>query len=216
MTLNNLMVRSQSCWNFGECGVSLHCHRSQVHSSLEWYHLIGSYLNCSFESLLFLHFNCVSLLIWNVLTFKLHTYANWIAWNRTVFDIETLLMLNWIVCISNIIILVIAVFSHYLQLVIICSSICLFIQVFAIFSHYLQLVIICSFISSFILVFAIFSQYLQLVIICSFICSFIQVFAIFSHYLQLVIICSFISSFILVFAIFSHYLHLVIICFSCQ
>ena len=31
MTLNNLMVRFQQCWSFGECGVPLHCHRSQVH-----------------------------------------------------------------------------------------------------------------------------------------------------------------------------------------
>ena len=36
MTLNNLMVRFQQCWSFGECGVPLHCHRSQVHSGLEW------------------------------------------------------------------------------------------------------------------------------------------------------------------------------------
>ena len=36
MTLNNLMVRFQQCWSFGECRVPLHCHRSQVHSGLEW------------------------------------------------------------------------------------------------------------------------------------------------------------------------------------
>ena len=35
-TLNNLMVRFQQCWSFGECGVPLHCHRSQVHSGPEW------------------------------------------------------------------------------------------------------------------------------------------------------------------------------------
>ena len=35
MTLNNLMVRFQQCWSFGECGVPLHCHRSQVHSGPE-------------------------------------------------------------------------------------------------------------------------------------------------------------------------------------
>ena len=28
MTLNNLMVRFQQCWSFGECGVPLHCHCS--------------------------------------------------------------------------------------------------------------------------------------------------------------------------------------------
>ena len=32
MTLNNLMVRFQWYWSFGECGAPLHCHRSQVHS----------------------------------------------------------------------------------------------------------------------------------------------------------------------------------------
>ena len=36
VTLNNLMVKLQWCWSFGECGVPLHCHRSQVHSGLEW------------------------------------------------------------------------------------------------------------------------------------------------------------------------------------
>ena len=36
MTLNNLMVRFQQSWSFEECGVPLHCHRSQVHSGPEW------------------------------------------------------------------------------------------------------------------------------------------------------------------------------------
>ena len=36
MILNNLMVRLQKRWSFGECGVPLHCHRSQVHSGPEW------------------------------------------------------------------------------------------------------------------------------------------------------------------------------------
>ena len=36
MALDNLMVRFQQCWCFGECGVPLHCHRSQVHSRPEW------------------------------------------------------------------------------------------------------------------------------------------------------------------------------------
>ena len=35
MTLNNLMVRFQQCWSLGECGVPLHCHRSQVQSGPE-------------------------------------------------------------------------------------------------------------------------------------------------------------------------------------
>ena len=36
MTLNNLMVRFQQCWSFGECGVPLYCHYSQVHSGPAW------------------------------------------------------------------------------------------------------------------------------------------------------------------------------------
>ena len=36
MTLNNLMVRFQQYWSFGECRVPLHCHSSQVHSGPEW------------------------------------------------------------------------------------------------------------------------------------------------------------------------------------
>ena len=35
MTLNNLMVTLQWFWSFGECGVPLHCHWSQVHFSPE-------------------------------------------------------------------------------------------------------------------------------------------------------------------------------------
>ena len=36
MTLNNLMVRFQWCWSFGECGVPLYYHRFQVHSGPAW------------------------------------------------------------------------------------------------------------------------------------------------------------------------------------
>ena len=36
MTLNNLMVRFQLCWSFGECRVLFHYHCSQVHSDPEW------------------------------------------------------------------------------------------------------------------------------------------------------------------------------------
>ena len=36
MTLNNLMVRFQQCWSFGECGVPLYCNCFQVHSGPEW------------------------------------------------------------------------------------------------------------------------------------------------------------------------------------
>ena len=35
MTQNNLMVRPRLWWSFGECGVPLHCHHSQVHSDPE-------------------------------------------------------------------------------------------------------------------------------------------------------------------------------------
>ena len=35
ITLNNLM-RLHLCSIFGKCGAPLHCHRSQVHSDLEW------------------------------------------------------------------------------------------------------------------------------------------------------------------------------------
>ena len=35
MTLNNLMVRFQWCWGFGECRASLYRHCSEVHSGLE-------------------------------------------------------------------------------------------------------------------------------------------------------------------------------------
>ena len=36
----NLMVRFQWCWSFGECGAPLHCNCSQVHSGPEWLYLI--------------------------------------------------------------------------------------------------------------------------------------------------------------------------------
>ena len=36
MTLNNLMVRFQWCWSFGECGVTLDFHCSQVLPGLKW------------------------------------------------------------------------------------------------------------------------------------------------------------------------------------
>ena len=36
MTLNDLMMRSQECWGFGECGAPFHCHCSQVHSGPVW------------------------------------------------------------------------------------------------------------------------------------------------------------------------------------
>ena len=36
MTQNNLMVRSQWCWSFGEYRAPLHCHRFQVYTDTEW------------------------------------------------------------------------------------------------------------------------------------------------------------------------------------
>ena len=36
MRLNHLTARLQLCWSFEECRVLLHCHRSQIHSDLEW------------------------------------------------------------------------------------------------------------------------------------------------------------------------------------
>ena len=36
MTLNNLIVRFQWCWSFGECGIPLYWHCSHVHSGPEW------------------------------------------------------------------------------------------------------------------------------------------------------------------------------------
>ena len=38
-----LMVRIQF-WNFEECGVTLHCHYSLVHSDPEWYYLLEFHL----------------------------------------------------------------------------------------------------------------------------------------------------------------------------
>ena len=36
MILNNLMVRFQWCWSFGECKAPLHCYCFQVHSGPAW------------------------------------------------------------------------------------------------------------------------------------------------------------------------------------
>ena len=44
MTQNNLMVRLQEFWSFGECGVPRYCHHSKVHSDLESWQLISYYL----------------------------------------------------------------------------------------------------------------------------------------------------------------------------
>ena len=35
-TLNNLIVRFQWYWSYGECAAPLYCHCSQVHSGPEW------------------------------------------------------------------------------------------------------------------------------------------------------------------------------------
>ena len=39
---------------------------------------------------------------------------NWIVWNGTVFDIETVLMLNWIVCYRTVLILTVCKQKLYL------------------------------------------------------------------------------------------------------
>ena len=52
---NNLMVKFQWCWSFGECRAPLNCHCTQVYSGPEWYYLIGSN-------------------VWNKYN-RLHTYA---------------------------------------------------------------------------------------------------------------------------------------------
>ena len=52
-----------------ECGVPLHCHRFQDHSGPEWKHLIG--------------------LIYGSNRTKVCIMLNWIVWNITLFDIET-------------------------------------------------------------------------------------------------------------------------------
>ncbi len=72
MTLNNLMVRFQWCLNFGECGVPLHCHRSQVHSGLN-------------------RTNSILMLKWIV-------WVNGIAWNRNIFDNLTVLTFKLRAC----------------------------------------------------------------------------------------------------------------------
>ena len=36
MALNNLMMWFQYCWSFGNMGVPIYCHRSQVYSGPEW------------------------------------------------------------------------------------------------------------------------------------------------------------------------------------
>ena len=36
MASNNLMLRFQWCWSFGECWVLLHCYCSQIYSGPEW------------------------------------------------------------------------------------------------------------------------------------------------------------------------------------
>ena len=72
--LNNLMVRFQWCWSFGECKVTLHCNYSLVHSGQER-------LPDRVQSMGQIEIDCVLM-------------QNWIFWNRTVFEIETVLRVN--------------------------------------------------------------------------------------------------------------------------
>ena len=68
MTLNSLIVRFQWYWSFGECGAPLHCHRSLIH-------LVAPDRSLSIGQI---ELNCVLMLYW-------------IACNRAVFDIETVI-----------------------------------------------------------------------------------------------------------------------------
>ena len=72
MTLNCLMVRFQQYWSFVECGVPLHCHRSQINKpglvALDKDPIYG--LNRT---------NSILMLNWIV-------WVNWIAWNKNIFD----------------------------------------------------------------------------------------------------------------------------------
>ena len=72
MTLNNLMVRFQWCWSFGEYGVPLHCHSSQVHI---WPWVVAPDRALSMSQI---ELNFVLMI-------------NWIIWIRTIW-------LNWIHC----------------------------------------------------------------------------------------------------------------------
>ena len=75
MTLDNLMVRLQQCWCFGECRILPYCHCSQVHSGDR----VLSMGQIELNSMLIL---------------------NWIVWNRTllIFNcVNKWLMSNWIV-----------------------------------------------------------------------------------------------------------------------
>ena len=72
MTLNNLIVRFQQRWSFGECGVPLHCHCSQVHS--------GPGVVAPDKGPIY-GLNRIN----NILMLKWIVWLNWIAWNRNVF-----------------------------------------------------------------------------------------------------------------------------------
>ena len=72
---DNLMVRFQWCWDFGECRAPLHWHCSQAHSDPVWQHLIGPYLN-----------RTNGILMQNWIVWIRTVCLNWIAWNRNVFD----------------------------------------------------------------------------------------------------------------------------------
>ena len=73
MTLNNLMIRLQWSWGFGECGGLLHCDWSQVYIGPEYGPIYG--LN---------RINCVLMLNWIV--WIRTVWVNWKAWNRNVYD----------------------------------------------------------------------------------------------------------------------------------
>ena len=70
MTLNNLIVRFQQCWSFGECKVPLHCHCSQVQGVVAPdkgpIYGLNRTKPCFFHYTDFLHLNCIFMLNWIV------------------------------------------------------------------------------------------------------------------------------------------------------
>ena len=66
MTLNNLMVRFQSCWNFGKCRVPLYSHQGRMYykSDVRLYSKVLSYLWAGGSwSLTYVYFGSISSLI---------------------------------------------------------------------------------------------------------------------------------------------------------
>ena len=85
-TLNNLMVRFQWCWSFGECGAPFPFYHPQVHSG-PIYGLNRTKM-CTYAELNCFYLNCLTEL--NNLKWKYFwqldcvPMLNWKAWNRTI------------------------------------------------------------------------------------------------------------------------------------